>query len=43
VSHHLMKEVGKMILFDLYSSERGKDTASSDRLQRMEGSEINKP
>ncbi|CAF1295883.1 unnamed protein product [Adineta steineri] len=43
VSHHVMKEVGKMTLSDLYSSEHGKDTASSDRLQRMEGSKINKP
>jgi kinesin family protein 2/24 len=38
----LMKEVGKMSLIDLAGSERGKDTASGDRLQRMEGSEINK-
>ena len=37
-----MKEVGKMSLIDLAGSERGKDTASGDRLQRMEGSEINK-
>jgi kinesin family protein 2/24 len=38
----LVKEVGKMSLIDLAGSERGKDTASGDRLQRMEGSEINK-
>jgi kinesin family protein 2/24 len=38
----LIKEVGKMSLIDLAGSERGKDTASGDRLQRMEGSEINK-
>ncbi|CAF1399900.1 unnamed protein product [Adineta steineri] len=31
-----MNEVGKMTLSDLYSLERGKDTASSDRLQHME-------
>jgi kinesin family protein 2/24 len=31
-----------MSLIDLAGSERGKDTASGDRLQRMEGSEINK-
>ncbi|CAF2737898.1 unnamed protein product [Rotaria sp. Silwood2] len=37
-----MKEVGKMSLIDLAGSERGKDTASGDRLQRMEDSEINK-
>ncbi|CAF0901068.1 unnamed protein product [Adineta steineri] len=37
-----VKEVGKMSLIDLAGSERGKDTASGDRLQRMEGSEINK-
>jgi len=38
----IVKEVGKMSLIDLAGSERGKDTASGDRLQRMEGSEINK-
>jgi kinesin family protein 2/24 len=38
----IIKEVGKMSLIDLAGSERGKDTASGDRLQRMEGSEINK-
>jgi kinesin family protein 2/24 len=38
----VVKEVGKMSLIDLAGSERGKDTASGDRLQRMEGSEINK-
>ena len=38
----LVKEVGKMSLIDLAGSERGKDTASGDRTQRMEGSEINK-
>ncbi|CAF1070137.1 unnamed protein product [Didymodactylos carnosus] len=37
-----IKEIGKMSLIDLAGSERGKDTASGDRLQRMEGSEINK-
>ncbi|CAF2598049.1 unnamed protein product [Rotaria sp. Silwood2] len=42
VPRRLMKEVGKMSLIDLAGSERGKDTASGDRLQRMEGSEINK-
>lgn len=42
VSRRPMKEVGKMSLIDLAGSERGKDTASGDRLQRMEGSEINK-
>jgi kinesin family protein 2/24 len=42
VLRRLMKEVGKMSLIDLAGSERGKDTASGDRLQRMEGSEINK-
>ena len=42
VSRRLMKEIGKMSLIDLAGSERGKDTASGDRLQRMEGSEINK-
>ena len=31
-----------MSLIDLAGSERGKDTASGDRVQRMEGSEINK-
>lgn len=31
-----------MSLIDLAGSERGKDTANGDRLQRMEGSEINK-
>ena len=36
------REVGKMSLIDLAGSERGKDTADGDRLQRMEGSEINK-
>ena len=35
-------EIGKMSLIDLAGSERGKDTANGDRLQRMEGSEINK-
>jgi kinesin family protein 2/24 len=42
VPRRLMKEIGKMSLIDLAGSERGKDTASGDRLQRMEGSEINK-
>jgi kinesin family protein 2/24 len=42
VPRRLVKEVGKMSLIDLAGSERGKDTASGDRLQRMEGSEINK-
>ncbi len=42
VPRRLTKEVGKMSLIDLAGSERGKDTASGDRLQRMEGSEINK-
>ena len=42
VPRRLIKEVGKMSLIDLAGSERGKDTASGDRLQRMEGSEINK-
>jgi len=42
VARRLLKEVGKMSLIDLAGSERGKDTASGDRLQRMEGSEINK-
>lgn len=42
VVRRFMKEVGKMSLIDLAGSERGKDTASGDRLQRMEGSEINK-
>jgi hypothetical protein len=32
-----MKEVDKMSLIDLADSEREKNTASSDRLQRMEG------
>lgn len=36
-----VKEVGKMSLIDLAGSERGKDTASGDRTERMEGSEIN--
>lgn len=36
-----VKEVGKMSLIDLAGSERGKDTASRDRTERMEGSEIN--
>jgi kinesin family protein 2/24 len=40
VPRRLMKEVGKMSLIDLAGSERGKDTATGDRLQRMEGSEI---
>jgi kinesin family member 2/24 len=42
VPRRLTKEVGKMSLIDLAGSERGKDTASGDRVQRMEGSEINK-
>ncbi|CAF5031639.1 unnamed protein product, partial [Rotaria sp. Silwood1] len=42
VPRRVIKEVGKMSLIDLAGSERGKDTASGDRLQRMEGSEINK-
>ncbi|CAF4150122.1 unnamed protein product [Rotaria socialis] len=42
VPRRIVKEVGKMSLIDLAGSERGKDTASGDRLQRMEGSEINK-
>ena len=42
VPRRLVKEVGKMSLIDLAGSERGKDTASGDRVQRMEGSEINK-
>ncbi|CAF2040444.1 unnamed protein product [Rotaria magnacalcarata] len=42
IPRRLMKEIGKMSLIDLAGSERGKDTASGDRLQRMEGSEINK-
>jgi kinesin family protein 2/24 len=42
VPRRLMKEVGKMSFIDLAGSERGKDTASGDRLQRMEGSQINK-
>jgi kinesin family protein 2/24 len=42
VLRRAVKEVGKMSLIDLAGSERGKDTASGDRLQRMEGSEINK-
>lgn len=42
VPRRYMKEVGKMSLIDLAGSERGKDTASGDRVQRMEGSEINK-
>jgi kinesin family member 2/24 len=42
VLRRLTKEVGKMSLIDLAGSERGKDTASGDRVQRMEGSEINK-
>jgi kinesin family protein 2/24 len=42
VPRRLMIEVCKMSLIDLAGSERGKYTASGDRLQRMEGSEINK-
>ncbi|CAF1288582.1 unnamed protein product [Rotaria sordida] len=42
VPRRIVKEIGKMSLIDLAGSERGKDTASGDRLQRMEGSEINK-
>ena len=42
VVHHGIKEVGKMSLVDLAGFEREKDTASVDRLQRMEGSKINK-
>ncbi len=42
VHRRFMKEVGKMSLIDLAGSERGKDTASGDRLQRIESSEINK-
>jgi kinesin family member 2/24 len=42
VARRLAKEIGKVSLIDLAGSERGKDTASGDRLQRMEGSEINK-
>ncbi|CAF0891294.1 unnamed protein product [Adineta steineri] len=34
VSRRLMKEVGKMSLFDLAGSECDKDTTSSDRLQQ---------
>jgi kinesin family member 2/24 len=36
------KEHGKISLIDLAGSERGKDTASADRITRMEGAEINK-
>lgn len=36
------REVGKMSLIDLAGSERGKDTADGDRVQRMEGAQINK-
>jgi hypothetical protein len=37
-----MKDAGKMSLIDLAGSERGKDTDSGDRLQRMVDSEIDK-
>ncbi len=37
VVRHPMKEVDKMSLIDLADSERERNTASSDRLQRMEG------
>ncbi|CAF1416977.1 unnamed protein product, partial [Adineta ricciae] len=42
VPRRVMKEVGKMSLIDLAGSERSKDATNGDRLQHMEGSEINK-